>query len=90
MGDDTTHWEGLGKIPPQVGMQADRTKTSDRAVQWMSVDPLAEAIVGAGLQEADTYIFRRQNTAVQFIATRIIIELYMVVEWHLGSGVDKW
>ena len=30
MGDDTPHWEGFGRIPPQGGPQADGKATSDR------------------------------------------------------------
>ena len=31
VGDDTAHWEGLGRIPPQGGLQADGTTTLERS-----------------------------------------------------------
>ena len=30
VGDDATHWEGVGQIPPQGGPQADREATQER------------------------------------------------------------
>ena len=29
VGDDTNHWEGFGRIPPQVGPQDDGTSTAE-------------------------------------------------------------
>ena len=39
MGDDTPHWEGFGRIPPQDGPQDDGTTILERAGQWMGVSP---------------------------------------------------
>ena len=43
----------------------------------------------AGLQEVETYVSRRQNTVVQFIATRLIMELYLAAERRTGSRVTE-
>ena len=39
MGDDTTHWEASGKIPPQGVPQADRTTTLKREGRSEGVYP---------------------------------------------------
>ena len=45
----------------------------------------------AGFQEVETYIYRCQNTATQFIATRPIIELCLAVERRQGSrAANQW
>ena len=38
----------------------------------------------------ETYIYRRQNTVAQFIATRPIPYMSLVGEQKLGSSVAKW
>ena len=37
MGDDTAHWQGFGRIPPQCFPQANWTTTLERARRWMGV-----------------------------------------------------
>ena len=44
----------------------------------------------AGLQEVDTYIYRRQNTVAQYIATRPIIDLCLAEKRRLGPRVSMW
>ena len=39
MGDDTPHWEGFGRIPPQGGTQADREATWEREGWCMGTHP---------------------------------------------------
>ena len=39
VGDDTTHWEGFGRIPPQGGPKDDGMTTSDQAGRWVGVFP---------------------------------------------------
>ena len=46
-------------------------------------------MVEAGLQEVGTYVSCHQNTVVQFIATRPIIDLCLAVYCRLGSRVNK-
>ena len=48
MGDDTAHWEGLGRIPPQVGLQADGKTTSESTVRWMVLSPAGGNYVKGG------------------------------------------
>ena len=43
----------------------------------------------AGLQEVETYISRRQNTVVHFIATRPIVDMFMLAEKRPVSMVPK-
>ena len=47
MGHETPHWEGLGKIPPQGGPQADREEASEKKGRSMGL-PLAEGRDGGG------------------------------------------
>ena len=42
-----------------------------------------------GLEEVDAYFLRRQNTVAQYIATRPILELCLVLERRLGSHVSQ-
>ena len=51
--------------------------------------PLEGAMAESVLQEVETYVYRRQNTATQFIATRPIMDLCLVSEQRLGSSVAK-
>ena len=45
----------------------------------------------AGLQEVDTYVYRRQNTVAQFIVTRPIMDLCLAAERRMGSRVyNRW
>ena len=39
VGHDTPHWEGLGRIPPQGGPQADGEETSERTGRSMGLPP---------------------------------------------------
>ena len=51
--------------------------------------PLEDVMAEAGLQEVDAYVYRRQNTVAQFIATRPIMDLCLAVEHRTGSRVAK-
>ena len=50
------------------------------------------AIEEAGFETMETYIWQRQNTAAQYIATRPILDLYKAAErkrgneWEFGGG----
>ena len=53
--------------------------------------PLAEAIVEVGLHEVDTYAACCQNTAAQYIETRPIMDLCLVVERRLWTWAStQW
>ena len=52
--------------------------------------PLEDAMAEAGLQEVETYISRRQNTATQFIATSPIMDLFLAAERIPGPRIFKW
>ena len=54
------------------------------------VYPLIEAaMTEAELQEVDTYVFRRHNTVVQFIATRPIMDLCLAADRRPRPSVTK-
>ena len=53
----------------------------------LTYPPLGEATEEAGLQEIETYIACRQNTVAQYIATRPIMDLCLVVERRPGVQV---
>ena len=50
---------------------------------------LEEAMEEAGMQDVDTYIASRQNTVVQFIVTRPIMDLYLAAARRQGAWVLK-
>ena len=49
MGDNTAHWEGLGRIPSQGGPQADGKITSEKIGGWMGVYPNGGRDDGGGI-----------------------------------------
>ena len=49
VGDDAAHQEGVERIPPQGGLQADMTTTSERAGRWMDVSPAGGSDGGGGI-----------------------------------------
>ena len=55
----------------------------------LGLSPLEDAMEEAGLDEVDTYVSFRHNTAAQFIATRTIMDLCLEADQRLGSRVDK-
>ena len=44
----------------------------------------------AGVQEVETYVARRQNTAAQFVATRPIMDLCLAAARRPGARVSEW
>ena len=48
MGDDTVHWEGVGKIPTQGGLQADGTENLEGEGQDLSASPSEGRHGGSG------------------------------------------
>ena len=55
----------------------------------MDVPPIDRGDGEGGTQEVDTYISRRQNTVIQYIATNPIMDLCLEVEQHPGTRVSK-
>ena len=51
---------------------------------------MEDVITEAGLKEVDTYIFSRQNTVVQYISNRPIIDLCLAEKRRLGPRVSMW
>ena len=53
--------------------------------------PLEDAMAKAGLQEVETYVSCLQNTVVQYIATKPIMELCLAVKRRPGTRVEmRW
>ena len=59
---------------------------------WRLVLPLLEdEMVEAGLKEMETYVYRRQNTVAQYIATRTIMEMCLAEKQRPGPRVSmRW
>ena len=51
---------------------------------------MEDAMTEAGLQEVEIFISCHQNTMVQYIATRPIIDLCLAEKWKLGPRVSMW
>ena len=48
-------------------------------------------MAGAGLHEVETYVYRRQNTVAQYIATRPIMDLCLAAKRRPGPRVAmRW
>ena len=53
--------------------------------------PLGDAMREAGIEEIKTYIYRRNNAVLQYIATHPILELCLEEEGRSGSRVpNQW
>ena len=50
MGPDAVHEEGVGRIPPQGGPQADMAATGEGVGRRLGLSPLEDAMAEAGLQ----------------------------------------
>ena len=48
MGDDPTHWEGVGKIPPQGGSKPDGESNLSREGQRVDISPAGGRDGGSG------------------------------------------
>ena len=48
MGDDASHWEGVGRISPQGGLQSDGEATSAREGRSVGIPPSRERNGGGG------------------------------------------
>ena len=68
----------LGKMPRR------------RAQGTWEYPPLGGVMRENGLEDIDMYIFRRKNTASQYIAMRPILDLCLDTERNPGSQVQKW
>ena len=90
VGDDPPHWEGVRRIPPQGGPQADGGGQPQQGRDGVWLYPLMEdAMAEAGLQEVQTYVSYCHNTVVQFIVTRPIMDLCLAVENRPGRRMSK-
>ena len=63
-----------------------RQPQKDQDGGWV-YPPLEDAMAEAGLQEVETYVSCCQNTVVQYIATRPIMDLCLAAKRRLGPRV---
>ena len=81
----------LGKFHHRVARRLTRQKLRKVQDRGWVYPPLEDAIAEAGLQEVNTYISHHQNTVVQYIATRPIMDLFMAVKRRPGPRVTmRW
>ena len=75
------------RAPPLlVGIQPQRNTEG----RW-EYPPLETTMAASCLEEAKTYVLRRQRTITQYIATHPILELYMEAERRPGVWVSlRW
>ena len=66
-------WTIMGKLPKQ------------RSDWGWEYPPIMEALREAVIEEFGVYIKQRQNTVVQFIYTRTIMEIFLESESHPGG-----
>ena len=85
-------------MPPQIGnalgffhnkvIQRLTGQMPHRRVDRVSkYPPLGDVMVTAGLQDIETYIYRRQNTVTQYIVTRTIMDMCIAAGRHLGTQI---
>ena len=51
--------------------------------------PLETVMQGVGFEEIYSYVLNRQNTATQYIVTRLIMDLCKETVWVTGTWVTK-
>ena len=61
-----------------------------RAEGMCEYPPLGDAMRAAWIKEIDTYISRRKNTVVGYIATFPILKLCLDTERRPGSRTPNW
>ena len=84
MGRDTAHWKGFGRIPLQVGLQADIYATLERTRKRLSLPPLEDVMAEAGFKQLETYVSLCQKQVAKFIDTRPIMDLCLAAERRPG------
>ena len=89
VGDDTTHREGVGRIPSHVGPQADWEATLEKEGRIVGIPPTGGRDGGYGTAGGGDLVSHRHNTVAQFIATMTIMELCLEAEQIPGPMVSK-
>ena len=51
--------------------------------------PLPDTMIKLGLEELEIYTARRHNTVVQYIATRLLLDLFLEAEKWIWARVEK-
>ena len=75
MGDDSQNGTGPGGVLEQGGQASYNEEVLAASLQKLVLTPLEEAMKDAGLEEVEMYVLSTHNTIVQYIATRIILDL---------------
>ena len=72
-------WEEPRKFPPQVGTPAGKYAAEEEHDGQVGI-LLEEAMMEVGLEEMETYVPRRHNSVAQFITTRPILKLCLMLK----------
>ena len=78
----------LGVFHQQVIRRIMGWKKIQRADNICPHPPLEMEMLDAVLEEVDTYVTCHQNKGVQFIVTRPIMDLCLMVDWRPGVWVS--
>ena len=89
VGHDPAHRQNYGGISPLSVLPADEKKSRRDADGTCRYPSLSSTMAEAGLEEVDTYVIRIQNTAVQYIVTCLIMEIFLEAKNHPGKSVSK-
>ena len=90
MGYVPSHWEEIGRIPPQGSPHTDGESTAEGTGWDIDVlTPMVEAMSEAGLQEVKTYIDLHHNTDTEYITIRPIMDLCLAAEQRSRARVSK-
>ena len=81
----------LGSFQHRVAQRITRMQPIQRGEGRWEYPWLAAAMEEAGFEEIGVYITRRQNKFAQYIATRMILDLYERSVWRPGDWVSwRW
>ena len=87
MSPDAAYEEGVGQISPQGGPQDDGKATTEGLVHRLGLPTSGGCDGGSGVAGMETYVSVRKNTVAQYIATRPIMYLCLVVKRRQGQRV---
>ena len=83
------HQEEDGRVPPLGGMETDGADAAAEHGRTWTYPSLEEVMSEAVVQEVETYVTRRQNTATQCITTSPIMDLCLAAVRRRGDPVSK-
>ena len=89
VGDDPLHLQGPGEFSAK-SFQADYGETAEvTGGQDLGVHTSGDIGVGGRVQDMGAYVLKMQNTVAQYIAARMILELYDDMVWRSGGWLAR-